>query len=132
MELRGLLPIRHQPPRQRLYSAGVESLESDFNIVRLVKTLRKVDLLTELLLSDHHRGLLPYTKHFRLSGDNTAKEGGLNLDQIENHVSLLNENNTLIDGLLREIIRAEGGHKDIKKDRAEKKNNFTTVKTLTY
>jgi hypothetical protein len=132
MELRGLLPVRHQPPRHRLYSAGVESLESDFDIVRLVNTLRKVDLLTELLLSDHHRGLLPYTKHFRLNNDNAAKEGGLNLDQIENHVYLLNENNTLIDGLLRELIQAEGCSKGIKKDRADKKNNFTTVITLRY
>jgi hypothetical protein len=133
MELRGLLLVRHQLSRHRLYSAGVESLESDFDIVRLVKTLRKVDLLTELLLSDHHRGLLPYTKHFRLSYDNAAKEGGLNLDQLESHdVYLLNENNTPIDGLLRELIQAEGGPKDMKKDRADKKNNFTTVKTLTY
>jgi hypothetical protein len=132
MELRGLLHVRHQPPRHRLYSAGVESLESDFDIVRLVKTLRKVDLLNELLLGDHYRGLLPFTKHFRLSCDNAAKEGGLNLDQIEKYVFLLNENNTPIDGLLREFIQAEGGPKDNKKDRADKKNNFTSVKTLRY
>jgi hypothetical protein len=41
-------------------------------------------------------------------------------------VSLLNENNTLIDGFLKELIQAEGGPKDNKKDRAYKKNNFKT------
>jgi hypothetical protein len=115
-----------------MYCAGVESLESDFDIVRIVKTLRKVDLMTEVLLGEHHWGLLPYTKHFRLKSDKAVKDGGFNLEQIESHVSLLNENNTPIDGLLRELIQAEGGPKDSKKDRAEKQNNFTKVKTLTY
>ena len=110
-----------------MYCAGVESLESDFDIVRIVKTLRKVDLMAEMLLGQHHRGLLPYTRHFRLKSDHTKKEGGPNLEQIESHVSLLNEYHTPIDGLLREIIQAEGGPKDSKKDRAEKNNNFTTV-----
>ena len=73
-----------------MYCAGVESLESDFDIVRIVKTLRKVDLMAEMLLGEHHRGLLPYTRHFRLKSDHIKKEGGPNLEQIESHVSLLN------------------------------------------
>jgi hypothetical protein len=74
-----------------MYCAGVESLESDFDIVRIVKTLRKVDLMEELLLREHHWGLLPCTRHFRLKIDHIKKERGPNLEQIESHVSLLNE-----------------------------------------
>ena len=97
-----------------MYCAGVKSLESDFDIVRMVKTLRKVDLMGKLLLGEHHRGLLPYTRHFRLKSDHIAKDGGVNLEQIESHVSLLNEKITPIDGLLRKLIQAEGGPKDSK------------------
>ena len=59
--------------KERLYLEGTEKVEEYFDIVRIIKTLRKVDLLTKILLANHQIQALRFSKEYvigRMSKDN--------------------------------------------------------------
>ena len=48
--------------KEKLYQKGIEKLEADFDIVRIVKALRTFDVISHLVLEKRHRKLIRFTK----------------------------------------------------------------------
>ena len=54
--------------KQALFAEAVNKLDSHFDIVKLIKTIRRTELLTNVILKKHHEYFLPILKQSLLMG----------------------------------------------------------------
>lgn len=54
--------------KQALFVEAVDKLDSHFDLVKLIKTIRRTELLANVLLSKHHEYFLPVLKQSILTG----------------------------------------------------------------
>ncbi len=55
--------------QDKLYLKGREKLVKLFDIVNMMKSIRKIELISQIVLSKHQMQLLPYLKHNILDED---------------------------------------------------------------
>ncbi len=74
LQLKGLMCSRFKSvgvlQKQALFAEAVDKLDGHFAIVQLIKTIRRTELLANILLSKHHEYFLPVLKQSILTGKN--------------------------------------------------------------
>lgn len=93
--------------KEKLYLEGKERLESELDIIQVIKKLRKLDALIKVLLSEHEQHILPFIQSNLLGASQALPKKGEEEQEgpsLNHFQSLLKQRDSLGDRILGHLL----------------------------
>eukprot|EP00347_Sterkiella_histriomuscorum_P016521 403352870 len=97
--------------KQLLYQDGVSKLQQEFDMIKMIKQMKKVKLLTNILLSQQQKSLLPYFKQNLLAFNDNAKQKQAAQSKFKETLIKDKIDNRIIENNLKQAVKRANKYK---------------------